>query len=343
MRVLKWILIILFWPIALVYYIGKAYLKYARKYQEKLKQNQSIPVHGNTKNKNLQSKEIISNSINEFVVIDFETTGLSPVTNKIIEIGAVKVLSGEIASQYTTLVDPKVKISQEITNINGITNEMVTGKPDIDAAINQLIDFIGELPIVAHNASFDMGFLIANTDREINNTVFDTLKLCRENFEFKSNRLESACAELGIKEDGYHRALTDCICTAKLFLECQKRFNIYPCEIKKTNKKRRVSVKEIVSKQSKVDQNHQFYGKSIVFTGELENYTRKEAMQKTVDLGAVLKSGVSSKVDYLIVGTQNESIVGEDGLSTKERKAYELQEKGHHIEILDEDEFESMI
>ena len=345
MKILKWILIIIFWPIAILYYLIKAYIKFAKNYQAKLKQKEITPILSENKNSNAKTNKIKSPKkiINDFVVIDFETTGFNPVNNQIIEIGAVKVINGEIESEFTTLVDPKTKISEKITSINGITNEMVKGKPCIDVAINDLIDFIGDYPIIAHNIKFDMEFLQANTDKELNNTVYCTLSICREKFNFKSNKLESACAELGITADGYHRALVDCICTSKLFLECQKRFEVQPYKLNKSNIKRKVNLNEITCTEPISNTNHIFFGKAIVFTGELKSTSRKDAMQKVVNLGAVLKNGVSAKVDYLILGIQDEKIVGDDGISSKQVKAYELQEKGHHIEILNEEKFLALL
>ncbi len=104
--------------------------------------------------------------------------------------------------------------------------------PDIDTAIEGLINFIGEFPIVAYNLDFHMRFFIANTDKDINNTVIDVRQLCRDNLELKSYKLDLVCKHLGIKRNGYHRAaLNDCHCTVKLFLELQKRFKIHPCSI----------------------------------------------------------------------------------------------------------------
>lgn len=79
--------------------------------------------------------------------------------------------------------------------------------------------------------------------------------------------------------------------------------------------------------------------KNIVFTGELNTIERKDAMQKVVNAGGIVKTGVSSKTDFLIVGMQDKSIVGSKGISTKEKKAYELIEKGKEIKIINENEF----
>ena len=101
----------------------------------------------------------------------------------------------------------------------------------------------------------------------------------------------------------------------------------------------KVSVSEIAATIDKFDETHAFYKKNIVFTGELITLERKEAMQEAVNLGAVIKSAVSSKTHFLVVGVQDKSIVGDDGMSTKEEKAYGLKEQGHNIKILSEREF----
>ena len=97
-----------------------------------------------------------------YVVFDLETTGLSSITDEITEIGAVKVIDGKVEDTFEMLVKPNKKISQKITNITGITNEMVENKPPIEEVLPQFIDFIGGLPLVAHNVEFDYGFLCEN-------------------------------------------------------------------------------------------------------------------------------------------------------------------------------------
>ena len=97
-----------------------------------------------------------------YVVFDLETTGLSSITDEITEIGAVKVIDGKIVDTFEMLVKPNKRISQKITNITGITNEMVEGKPPIEEVLPQFIEFIGGLPLVAHNVEFDYGFLCEN-------------------------------------------------------------------------------------------------------------------------------------------------------------------------------------
>jgi DNA polymerase III subunit epsilon len=82
-----------------------------------------------------------------------------------------------------------------------------------------------------------------------------------------------------------------------------------------------------------------FFGRNVVFTGELRSLGRKEALQQVVNLGGSIKSGVSRKSNYLVVGIQDKVLVGKEGLSTKEKKAYELLDKGKDIKIVNEEEF----
>ena len=119
-----------------------------------------------------------------YVVFDLETTGLDPKSeNSIIEIGAVKIQDGKVLDRYDELVDPKVKLSEEIINITCITNEMLEGKREEKESVIDFMDWVGDLPMVAHNARFDLSFLeMAYTKYnlgKITNTVIDTLGLSR--------------------------------------------------------------------------------------------------------------------------------------------------------------------
>lgn len=112
-----------------------------------------------------------------YVVFDLETTGLSSATHEITEIGAIKVIDGEVADKFEMLVKPTKKITKKITEITGITNEMVEDKPPIEEVLPQFIEFIGKLPLVAHNADFDYGFLCENY-RRIYGKEFRRKKSC---------------------------------------------------------------------------------------------------------------------------------------------------------------------
>ena len=97
-----------------------------------------------------------------FVVFDLETTGFSPIADKIIEIGAVKVQNGKITEKFSTFVNPKIPIPFRITQLTSITDQMVMDAPDIETILPQFLEFVGDAVLVAHNASFDVGFIEQN-------------------------------------------------------------------------------------------------------------------------------------------------------------------------------------
>lgn len=173
------------------------------------------------------SKEIVKNvkeqSIDcEYVVFDIETTGFSPLNNKITEIGAVKIKNNQIVDSFSRLVNPEVKIPQKIIELTGITDDMVKDKDTIDKILPDFKDFIGDSVLVAHNASFDMGFINKNFDDikiSISNSVLDTLQLSRELYpELKSHKLNKIAKHLGVKLDNHHRAVDDSKATADILL-----------------------------------------------------------------------------------------------------------------------------
>lgn len=160
----------------------------------------------------------------DYVVLDFETTGLRPGADQIIQVGAVKFQNHEQVGVMNQLVNPLRSISTRITALTGITNTMVKNEPKIDSVINELIEFIGDLPIVAHNASFDMNFLYALEEKvEVPTyTVIDTLKLSRKVFNETPNHKLTTLAQYLQLEHNAHDALGDCLVTAEIYQYCFK-------------------------------------------------------------------------------------------------------------------------
>lgn len=162
-----------------------------------------------------------------FVVVDTETTGTSASNNRIIEIGAVRVLEGAIVDEYSQLIHPGQQIPAHITRLTRITNGMVYGMPRVEQVLPSFIDFLGDGILVAHNLSFDMGFLNAELARAelpaIDNTSLCTLRLARRLLKgLRSKGLSALAAFYGIKIKGRHRALGDAKATAEVltrFLE----------------------------------------------------------------------------------------------------------------------------
>ncbi len=153
----------------------------------------------------------------EFVAFDLETTGLFPVSCRIVEFGAVRFrLAGKEQGQFQQIVDPECRVPQDATRIHGITNAMVKGQPTVSETLPSFFDFLSgpKTLLLAHNATFDLGFLgfaAARMDVEFPvNPVIDTLALARRCVRgIKSYRLEKLAIHLGLADSEDHRALSD--------------------------------------------------------------------------------------------------------------------------------------
>ena len=119
----------------------------------------------------------------DFVAVDIETTGVAVTRDKIIEIGAVKIVDGKVVEEFSELIDPGVLIPPLITNLTGITQNDVDGKRNINDVIVDFVDFIEDYPLLGHNITFDYSFLkqnAANASINIDNLVIDTVKISRK-------------------------------------------------------------------------------------------------------------------------------------------------------------------
>lgn len=164
---------------------------------------------------------------NEYVVLDLETTGLHREYDKIIEIGALKITNGEVYEQFHSFINPGLKIPARITEINGITDAMVKDAPSKEEVLPIFLKFISDLPLVAHNASFDIGFIEAQGKVVLKNKIVDTLTLCRRYYkDYANHRLSTVCQNLCINAGTYHRALNDCWATAQVYETCKRRYEL---------------------------------------------------------------------------------------------------------------------
>ena len=158
-----------------------------------------------------------------YIVFDIETTGFSSIRDRIIEIGAVKVVNGEIVDRFSTFVNPERPIPFEITNLTSITDEMVMGSPDIETVLPQFLEFVGDGVLVAHNAGFDVGFIGQNCrnlgldDRFV---YVDTVALARVLLPTLSKyKLNIVAKALNISLENHHRAVDDAGATAEIFVK----------------------------------------------------------------------------------------------------------------------------
>ncbi|WP_248404117.1 PolC-type DNA polymerase III [Butyrivibrio fibrisolvens] len=158
-----------------------------------------------------------------FVVFDIETTGFSPLKNKIIEIGAVKVRNGEILERFSEFINPQVPIPYRIEKLTSISDDMVMGAPTRDVIIPKFVDFCKDSVLVGHNVGFDISFINQNCKElgiEVDFTTVDTMWLSRVFFPLQAKHtLDATAKTLNVVLDHHHRAVDDAECTAYIFLK----------------------------------------------------------------------------------------------------------------------------
>jgi DNA polymerase-3 subunit alpha (Gram-positive type) len=158
-----------------------------------------------------------------FVVFDIETTGFSRNNDKIIEIGAVKIVGGEVKDKFSTFINPEVPIPFEIEELTGIRDDMVLDAPKVETVLPEFLAFCEGCTMVAHNASFDMGFIRANAARmglTVDHTVIDTVGLARILLpDLSRYKLNIVAKALDISLENHHRAVDDAGATAEIFLK----------------------------------------------------------------------------------------------------------------------------
>lgn len=240
----------------------------------------------------------------EFVVFDIETTGLNSHTNKIIEIGAVKIKAGRIIDRYSQLINPGISIPHHITEITSITNEQVANQPKIDEVIGKFVDFIGDAVLVAHNAPFDMGFIKRDIKEYLNidleNSVIDTLQMARDLFpDFKKYGLGDLNKSLGLALEKHHRAVDDSQATANMFIIFLEKYKEKGIEyLKDINKGFEVNIKKQSLKNIMVQVKTQEGLKNmykLVSEGHIKYFGNKKAR--------IPKSVLKENREGLIVGS----------------------------------------
>lgn len=157
----------------------------------------------------------------DYVALDLETTGLSPRDDRIIEIGAVKYTGGRRGADFSCFVNPRIPIPARITEITGIDDAMVKDAPVMEEVLGELLDFIGELPVLGHNIAFDYGFICQkalNMKIKYRAKGIDTHRISRSMLpQLESRSLESLCGYYHIVEEPRHRALSDAAAAARLY------------------------------------------------------------------------------------------------------------------------------
>ena len=165
----------------------------------------------------------------EFVVFDIETTGLSPASCKITEIGAVKVKNGEVIEVYNTFVNPEIPIPEEIIELTSITNEMVADARKIDEVLPEFLAFVGQRLLIAHNANFDISFIRAaakSLEIPFENAYLDTVGLSRFlNKDLKSHKLDILAKHYDLGDFNHHRASDDAEVLSRIFFKMTEQMS----------------------------------------------------------------------------------------------------------------------
>ena len=287
-----------------------------------------------------------------FCVVDLETTGLSVNYDSIIEIGALKYSNGSLVDKFQSLVrNNNLSIPDYITELTGITNEMLDKASISEEVISSFDKFLCDSVIVGYNVNFDVNFLydyyLTYLNKPLTNDFVDLLRVARKLYpDLSSHRLSDMINLLGLSKRRLHRALDDCEVTALCYEKFKETvLSKYQSinEFQAMFYKGKIKANEIHGDVSKHNSDSPLYKKHCVFTGKLERFTRKEAMQLVADLGGINQDNVTKETNFLILGNNDycSSIVG--GKSLKHNKAEKYKLEGRDIEILSEAVFYDMI
>ncbi|XUL89029.1 exonuclease domain-containing protein [Streptomyces galilaeus] len=300
----------------------------------------------------------------DWVSIDFETANYWP--GSICSVGMTAVGAGEITDRFSTLVRPPGdgNFASYNTSIHGITAQMVGGAPAWPAVLRQILVFADGRPLVAHNAAFDFGALRAactETAVEWPGVQYAcSLVVARQTWRLLSYRLPFVAEAAGVPMTGtHHDAQADADTAAGVMLaamavhgtdklddllgKLQIRYGqLSPDSGSWSNCRRRVQEKRPPIPAA--DPEGPLFGRYICITGTLNSLSRTDAQQRLADVGAQVTAGVSRKTDTLVVGTADPTRFAPGmTLSGKHRKAQELLDAGHEIEVISETDFLEML
>lgn len=280
-------------------------------------------------------------SFDTYVVLDLETTGLSADYDEIIEVTCLKVNNGIIVDEINTLIKPNAPINEFITELTGITNEMVKDAPQIEDVISSIFEMISNLPLLGQSLNFDVNFLKKYSNKfnyNFDETIYcDTMMLGRRVLkELKHHRLKDYIKYFKIDVENRHRSYSDCIAT-KISYE-----NMIPLIPEGGFKKKHsysINLNSLVGDSSLHDVDNLLYQKYIVFTGALERMVRKDAAQMVLNIGGYVENSVTKSTNYLVLGCNDYCKQIKDGKSSKQKKVEKLQLSGQDIGIITEKEF----
>lgn len=306
----------------------------------------------------------------EYIAIDVETTDLSFDYGEIIEVSALFVKDGKICDKFSSLIQPSENVcydidddnneieeryfvSDFITELTGITNEMLQSAPIPKDVIPSLADFIGGHVLVGHNTNFDVNFLYDAYQQlglTLDNNYVDTMRIARKLFpEMPHHRLRDLVSKLEIQQSTAHRAEADAVATIECF-EAMKKIVLgtstiedFQKKFKKNSKAYYNNLKSISSDTNEFDETNPVYGKVVVFTGALSSMTRAQAFQVVANLGGHPEDRITMKTNFLVIGNEEFASSVKNGKTSKMKKAENYCLRGCDIIVLSEDTFFEVI
>lgn len=298
-------------------------------------------IENKRKNK---GNSIISNP-NKYVVIDIETTGLDPKYCEIIELAAIKYDNNKEIARFNSFVKPDYEIDSFITSLTGITNEMVKSAPKISEIIIDFYNFIKDDILIGHCVHFDINFIydiLINENINLNNDYINIKRFANKILPQLDNKKLSTLASHYNVILPKHRALDDCIttneCYQKLLQDIDEKFPTFD-EFEKLFSNDYYKAKNIKSTTLDFNEDHPLFNKTCVFTGTLEHFVRRDAMQFVVNLGGFCEDNVTKRTNYLVLGNLEFPSNIKNGKSNKLKKAEKLILSGQDLKIISENIF----
>lgn len=290
----------------------------------------------------------------DYVVFDIETTGLDSKYDEIIEISGVKVRDDKIVDSFSSLVKPINPISSFITELTGISNEMVASSPGIEEVLPKFMEFIEDDILIGHNVNFDINFVYdtlegINYPKKLSNNFIDTMRLGRYLLKnLTHHRLMDLAGYYNISYEGAHRSLTDSKITYEVYLKLKSQIisefgNKEEFMRHNTSNNYGVRANQVTPTTDIFDEAHPLYHQYVAITGVLANMTRKEAMQSIVNAGGFVEDTVTSRTNYLILGNNDYNYILKGKKSSKLKKAEAMKLEGFPIEIISENVFYEML
>lgn len=317
----------------------------------------ATPSHIEEKKSIRQKGSSLLSLPNNYIVLDLETTGYNPRFDEIIEVACIRYSGSKKIDTFHSYVQPEPYedgkddsmhyVDDFITELTGISDDMLANAPKFKDIANDLYDYLGDSVIVGHNVNFDINFLYDNflecLGCEFKNDYLDTMRLSRIALpDLPHHCLKDLKKYFSI--DGIqHRALNDCQITNTVLSNLLDYIQENNIDLKRYQHSKNFDLSSLTGDVTLNDPSNPLYGKHCVFTGKLQRFVRKDAAQIVCNIGGFCDNNVTKKTNFLIIGGLDDSPVVKDGKSTKMKKAEKLILDGQDLKILSESTFYDLI